>query len=273
MNTYIQIKLITQSQQQSDICMARLEEMGYYGFEEKDNCLYAYILKEDFNKDLLQTLLKEGNIDYTQEEIPETNWNAAWESAFEPVVIEDFCAIRADFHAPISIVKHEIVITPKMSFGTGHHATTWMMVHQMAAMNFNGRKVLDFGTGTGVLAILALHLGAESVVAIDNDEWSINNAKENFERNHTTGIVLQLADTLPNSFSGDIILANINKNVILDHLNSFPQHLNNEGLVLLSGLLTTDRVEILAATAAQGWETIREEERNGWISLLISLKK
>ena len=118
--------------------------------------------------------------------IPEANWNQVWESNFDPVIVDDFVAIRADFHEPVKGVSLEIIITPKMSFGTGHHATTYMMIEQMRELDFTGKSVFDFGTGTGVLAILAEKLGANKVIAVDNDEWSIENAEENFEKNNCT---------------------------------------------------------------------------------------
>src|SRR5205085_7037613 len=137
-----------------------------------------------------------------------------WEKNFERVIIDDFVAIRAPFHKPIQKVTHEIVITPKMSFGTGHHATTFMMIQQMQDVDFKNKKVLDFGTGTGILAILAEKLGATKITAIDNDEWSISNANENIKTNNCRNIQLLLSDSPMLSQKFDVILANINKSVI-----------------------------------------------------------
>jgi ribosomal protein L11 methyltransferase len=143
--------------------------------------LLAYFNEEDFPSYDVQSLLNGYN--FQSNTIPEQNWNEEWEQNFQPVVVDDFCAVRAHFHAPISTVKHEIIITPKMSFGTGHHATTYMMMQQMQNIDFNNKSVFDFGTGTGILAILAEKCGAKEIIAIDNDEWSYKNAEENLEMN------------------------------------------------------------------------------------------
>ncbi len=135
---------------------------------------------------MLNDLTSSLQLSFSKTIIEETNWNQVWESNFDPVIVDDFVAVRAHFHEPIKNVQHEIVITPKMSFGTGHHATTYMMMQQMRELDFAGKNVFDFGTGTGVLAILAEKLGAQKVIAIDNDDWSIENADENVKRNNCT---------------------------------------------------------------------------------------
>ena len=140
---------------------------------------------------MLQKNIEPFQIGFSETTIEETNWNQVWESSFEPVVVDDFVAVRADFHEPIKGIKHEIVITPKMSFGTGHHATTYMMLEQMGKLDFKDKRVLDFGTGTGVLAILAEKMGAKKIIAIDNDEWSIENANENIKRNNCVAVELK----------------------------------------------------------------------------------
>jgi ribosomal protein L11 methyltransferase len=184
------------------------------------------------------------------------------------VVVDEFCAIRADFHEPIQNVAHEIVITPKMSFGTGHHATTYMMIQQMKDMDFAGKTVFDFGTGTGILAILAEKLGAANIMAIDVDEWSIENARENIERNGCSKISVELSSIIPQQ-PFDIILANINRNVILQYLQELKQSLHNNSLLLLSGLLNTDEKDIVQVCEKQQLQLIRQTEKNNWISLLF----
>ena len=197
--------------------------MNYEGFEENANALKAFISKSLFNEEHIKEIAGQFQLKYTTAELPDINWNKEWESNFQPVVIENFCAVRADFHAPIKNVQHEIIITPKMSFGTGHHATTYMMIQQMRQINFLNKYVMDFGTGTGVLAILAKKLGAASVVAIGNDEWSIENAKENFTRNNADEIELRLAHHPVANKACDIILANITRNVIQENFLLFDQ--------------------------------------------------
>ena len=173
MSEYIQIEFQQITSVQSDILLAQLSSIGFEGFEEEENLLRAFIPSENFDEVLLKEITSFNNLSYTQSRIEETNWNAVWESNFDPVIVDDFVSIRADFHEPIKLVEHEIVITPKMSFGTGHHATTYMMIQQIREIDFTEKTVFDFGTGTGVLAILAEILGAEKIAAVDNDDWSI----------------------------------------------------------------------------------------------------
>ncbi len=173
---HIQI-IIEANDEQQEILIGELEEVEAIGFEQTASNLLAYFEEDNFKSYEVNMLLKEYTFHFTT--LPKQNWNALWESNFEPVIVDDFCAIRADFHEPVKDGHHEIIITPKMSFGTGHHATTFMMIQQMRNISFKNKKVFDFGTGTGILAILAVKLGAALVTAIDNDEWSIKNAEEN----------------------------------------------------------------------------------------------
>src|SRR5918995_4444294 len=195
MDNYIQIKFQNISQEQSDILIAQLTEIGFEGFEEEESRLKAFIASTNFDEKLLQNISTPQQLVFSKTIIEQTNWNRVWESNFDPVIVDDFVAVRAEFHEPIKDVEFEIVITPKMSFGTGHHATTYMMMQQMREIDFANKTVFDFGTGTGVLAILAEKLGAKTVLAIDNDTWSIENAYENIKRNNCTAIELKLADT------------------------------------------------------------------------------
>ena len=175
----IQITIQANDEQQ-EILISQLDELSANGFEQTEDSLIAYFSENNFESYEVNRLLH--NYSFTMTTIKEQNWNQVWESNFQPVIVDDFCAIRADFHEPIQNMEHEIIITPKMSFGTGHHATTYMMIEQMAKIDFTGKTVFDFGTGTGILAILAEKLGAASVSAIDVDVWSIENAKENIEK-------------------------------------------------------------------------------------------
>ena len=264
---YIKITFADLQPEQKEILIAQLADAGYEGFEEKDTSLDAFINSRSFDKIIVNEISFKYQTPYTKEKIAETNWNQVWESNFEPVIVNDYVAIRADFHKPITNTKFEIVITPKMSFGTGHHATTYMMIELMKEMDLNGSSVLDFGTGTGVLAILAEKEGAKNIEAIDNDDWSIANAEENFEKNKCTKINLRKSSNPASEIRFDIILANINKNVIIENLALLSEQLNNGGQILLSGLLKEDKDEILSIATELGLKFKKELIRNNWIAL------
>jgi ribosomal protein L11 methyltransferase len=270
MATYIQLEFKNISPAQSDILVAELSGIGFEGFEEGENSLKAFIPAKDVDEEAVKEIAERNNLTYLRFIIEETNWNAVWESNFDPVLVDDFAGLRAHFHEPLEGVEHEIVITPKMSFGTGHHATTYMMIEQMRDIDFAGRSVFDFGTGTGVLAILAEKLGAASVLAIDNDDWSIDNAAENIDRNHSQRIGLKKTDTARVGESFDIILANINKNVILDNFLILANQLKPGGILLLSGLLAEDEGDILAAAKSFPLTKQLKTEKSNWISLRLS---
>ncbi|WP_276502189.1 50S ribosomal protein L11 methyltransferase [Terrimonas pollutisoli] len=270
MGQYIQIEFQHISQEQSDILIAQLSQIGFDGFEEGEHVLKAFISSDDYDENLLKTIAASGGLNFSKTIIEETNWNQLWESSFSPVVVGDFVAVRADFHEPIEEVKFEVVITPKMSFGTGHHATTYLMMQQMEQLDFADKNVLDFGTGTGVLAILAGKLGANKIVAIDNDKWSIENAAENIKRNTCSRVDLQLRDSASLQDKFDIILANINKNVILDNLETIARQINPGGTILLSGLLTDDEQDILIQARNFGLKFRQRAERDNWLLLNLS---
>ena len=264
---YIKITFTDLQPEQKEILIAQLADAGYEGFEERDNSLDAFISRANFDTALLNEISFKYQTAYTLEKIPETNWNQIWESNFEPVIVGDYVAVRADFHKPITTTEFEIVITPKMSFGTGHHATTYMMIELMRYLDFKGKSVLDFGTGTGILAILAEKSGATAVHAIDNDDWSIANAGENIKKNNCNKIVLKKASDAASEIKFDIILANINKNVILDNFERLGHLLHRNGVILLSGLLKNDQEEVRTAANRSGLAVKKVLERNNWIGL------
>ena len=264
MMKHIKIEVVANEYQQEEL-VALFDDYAATGFEQTDDKLMAYFVEDGFVQDEVLKILEGYN--YAISEIEETNWNAEWERNFHPVIVDNFCAVRAHFHESISNVKHEIIITPKMSFGTGHHATTYMMIEQMQELDFAGKTVFDFGTGTGILAILAEKLGASNIAAIDVDEWSIENAKENFERNNCQKIDIHLSTTIP-SEQFDIILANINRNVILQYMPHLKQSLREKGKLLLSGLLLQDEDDINKVCKSHGLRLLTRRERLGWISLL-----
>ena len=231
--------------EQQDWVIAHLAEAGYEGFEQSDRELKAFIPETSFDKHYLKELAFKYQLSYVVDTIPAQNWNAVWESNFQPIVVEDFVGVRAAFHATMKGVVHEVVITPKMSFGTGHHATTWMMMRQMKEIDFNNKVVFDFGTGTGVLAILAEKLNAKEIIAADIDDWSIENAKENISLNQCKRILILQSDSMSTDDVFDIILANINKNVLLENMEKMAGQLKKNGVLLLSGLLTADETDIV----------------------------
>lgn len=265
---YLEINFYGITKEVNEILVALLADQQYEGFEESENNLKAYIKKDLFDEAAIQSLAKKLKIQFQVNEIADTNWNAVWESNFQPIVINDW-VIRADFHQPLKDAQYEIIISPKMSFGTGHHATTFMMVQQMQQICFTDKMVLDFGTGTGVLAILAQKLGSTDITAIDNDPSSIENATENIEKNNTGSIDLFLADHIATNKVFDIILANITRNIILENFSAFDTHLKNKGTLLLSGLLTTDEEIIMQAASHHHFELYKKLQKDNWICLWL----
>jgi ribosomal protein L11 methyltransferase len=253
--------------EQSDWVIAHLAEAGYDGFEESEHSLKAYIKKEFFDRAYLKELAFKYQLTYLENLIPEKNWNDIWESSFQPVIVEDFVGVRADFHPPLTGVKQEIIITPKMSFGTGHHATTYLMLQEMQQIDFHGKTVLDFGTGTGVLSILAEKCGASEILALDNDDWSIANAAENISHNNCTRIKLLLSENISRESVFDIILANINRHVLLQNMEVLSKILSARGIVLMSGILTDDRELIQEAAGKYRLKMVGMVEKDNWLCL------
>ena len=269
MKSTIQITIITNEQSVREELIAQLSGIQYDAFEEKETELCAYIKDEAFEAEVLETILSAYHLGYTKSLIENQNWNALWESNFTPVIVDNLCVIRAEFHEPFPNIKNEIIITPKMSFGTGHHATTYMMIDNMSRIDFKDKQVADFGTGTGVLAIFAEKLGSSYVWAVDNDEWSIENSKENIERNGCAKVKIEKAEGFLPKQQFDIILANINKNVILQNAGNFLSALQSEGKLLLSGLLREDEDDVVSAFVRKGLQHISTSEKNNWICILF----
>jgi ribosomal protein L11 methyltransferase len=253
--------------EQQEWVIAHLAEAGYDGFEEGERFLKAYIPIENFDAAFLKDLAFKYQLSFTDQTIPEQNWNKLWESNFQPVIVGNFAAIRAAFHEPIKDVQYEIVITPKMSFGTGHHATTYMMIEQMSRLDLTGKTVFDFGTGTGILAILAEKLGAKQVVAIDNDEWSITNCRENLAANQCKRVVLKKAERIEGDERYDVMLANINKHILVDRFGEMISHTNQTGILILSGLLPGDYVDILSEARKYPEWKHEKTVHNSWLSI------
>jgi len=251
-----------------------IAELGYAGFEsfvETEEGVTAYIQKEEWNDKILEyiDILKsdEFNISYTFEEIEQTNWNEEWEKNFNPIVVDDVCSVRAPFHLKPD-TKYDIIIEPKMSFGTGHHETTHMMIQHILKNDFNNKSVLDMGCGTGVLAILAEMKGANSLDAIDYDNWCYLNSLENVERNNCKNITVIEGDAsaLKNKHY-DIIIANINRNILLNDMATYVKCLNTNGVLFLSGFYNDDIPIIEEECNKHGLKHVETLEKNHWVAL------
>lgn len=252
-----------------DVLIAVLPDIGFSGMEELSDGLKAYAPEQDANIDALKAIAESHSLTYSFALIEEKNWNEEWESNFTPVIIPGKIYVRAHFHEPIDNIEHEILITPKMSFGTGHHATTSMMMKAMLDQNLDALRVIDFGTGTGILAILAEKLGAKEIDAIDNDQWSINNAEENILKNSSTRIQIHLLDTLESLAPANLVLANINKSILLSHVNDIDKKLLPGGSLIISGLLSDDYEDIVSIYQPIFGNPVRNFSENGWIALVF----
>src|SRR6476661_803457 len=245
---------VTPVQPGSEILMATISEQGFESFNETPTGFTAYITEENEKYLNLDIRFDDFTFTYSIEKIEDTNWNAEWEKNFEPVFVDDLVCIRAPFHEPARNVKHEIVIMPKMSFGTGHHQTTRLMCREMFSHDLKNKRVLDMGCGTGILAILAKMRGAEEVLGIDIDQWSVENAIENCQTNNFADIRILKGDydLLKNEKPFDVILANINKNILKKHLPAYAAALKSGGLLFLSGFFVTDADELKAEALKAG---------------------
>ncbi len=254
-----------------DILVAELGEVGFESFTENEDGVVAYIQKADWNASLLSDIqiLQSVEVEFSYEvkEIEQVNWNEEWEKNFEPIVVDDEVSIRAPFHKDPGLT-YDIVIEPKMSFGTGHHETTHLMVQHLRSMNLQGKKVLDMGCGTGILAIFAEMKGAKRVDAIDIDNWCYENSIENVERNKCKVIsVFEGDSSLLKLKTYDLIIANINRNILLADMMVYATSLKENGTLLLSGFYTED-IEVINTSAEKNGLVLNKKlERNNWVGL------
>jgi len=254
----------------AEILMAELAEVGFDSFEDTPTGIKAYIPKDSWNEHILQDIYLLSNpeftISYQITEIEQVNWNEEWEKNFSPIVVEDLCTVRANFH-PVPNTRYDIVITPKMSFGTGHHETTYMMLQQLLPLSLEGAKVLDMGCGTGILAIMAALRGAHDIIAIDIDPWCVENATENVQQNDCSFITIKEGDvSLIAGEQYNLILANINRNILLSDIPAYTQALLPQGLLLVSGFYVEDLPTIKEKCQEVGLTYLSHIERNRWVS-------
>ena len=251
-----------------------IAELGYAGFEsfvETEFGVTAYIQKEEWNDHILEEIQilnsDEFEIKYSFNEIEQTNWNAEWEKNFQPIQVDHLCSVRAPFHEKLN-TKFDIIIEPKMSFGTGHHETTHMMIQHILKNDFVGKSVLDMGCGTGVLAILAEMKGAEPIDAIDIDNWCYLNSLENVHRNQCSNISVYEGDaSLLRGKSYDVVIANINRNILLNDLKTYASCINKNGILLLSGFYKDDITIITNECNKHSLKHVETLEKNHWVAL------
>jgi ribosomal protein L11 methyltransferase len=257
-----------------EILIAELAEIGFDSFLENEDGIDAYILESEFDREKFSEVISEyqeaGQISLTEGVMPKVNWNEEWEKNYDPIEVEDLVLVRASFHEPKPGFKHEIVINPKMSFGTGHHATTYQMLRHQGELDHGGKRVLDVGSGTGILAIMAHLLGARQVEAFDIDDWCVDNGNENFDLNGLTtrmglGTIREVNPVGP----FEIILANINKNVLLDELEIYAGLLTAEGFLLLSGFYTEDIDDLVNAAEPLGLILRKKSSKDNWAALIL----
>ncbi|MFH0864731.1 MAG: 50S ribosomal protein L11 methyltransferase [Bacteroidota bacterium] len=263
---------ITPKETGNEILAAMLADIGFESFIETDMGLLAYISTSKFSSGDVEKLgilhNKEFSVKYEYKSIPDKNWNEEWESSYSPVAVAGKCCVRAPFHPANTHCKYDIIIEPKMSFGTAHHETTHLMIEQLLQMDVTGKSVLDMGCGTSVLAILAAKMGASTVTAIDIDEWAFNNSVENIASNLVNDIVrIFQGDAGLISETHDVILANINRNILMRDIPKYISHLNKAGILLLSGFYDADVPVISDRVESDGMKFISKKNKNNWIVL------
>jgi ribosomal protein L11 methyltransferase len=291
---YIQIAFDFSNQDQFDMLVAELSELGFEGFNEEEleegqndgvdltnglgvgagHCK-TYMLADQFEAELIQNeldiIFNQYHLTYSKSVIKEQNWNAIWESNFDPVRVGDFVGIRAHFHPDFEpAVEYDIKITPKMSFGTGHHPTTYSMIELMQRLDFKDKTVYDFGTGTGILAILAEKLGAKKVHAVDNDDWCIENALENIQNNASKVITIEKVASALQKDQYDIVLANVNRHIIEANMEELTLTSKPGGILVLSGLLIEDQLDMIELAGSKAWIFQEAQPLDGWVSLLFN---
>ncbi len=263
-----------------EILTAELAEYAFDSFEETNDGLNAYIPTEAFNTNDINNLhIISGNeyqISYLSEELPDENWNETWEkNYFKPIIIDKRCVVKSPFHTDVPPAEYEILIEPKMAFGTGHHETTGLMIKHILEIDFSGKKVLDMGCGTGILGILAAKRNASSVVGIDIEDWAYHNAMENIAKNNISNMKVFCGDAtlLKGQEQFEVIIANINRNILLEDIKIYNQSLKIDGLLLLSGFYNHDIEAIDKECDKYGLKKITVKEENNWVAVAYMRQK
>ena len=255
---------------QHDMLTTMLAEMGFDSFMDEEHALKAYCAAECRDDLAVESLLTEPSFSDIHllkvEEMPDKDWNELWEASYQPVVVNKRCRVRAPFHEPDPSFEFDLVIEPKMSFGTANHETTAQIIQLMLETDFKGKAVLDMGSGTAVLAILAKKLGSARTVAIDNDEWAYRNAFTNIELNGISDIEIVLGDALSIKGSFDVVLANINRNILLRDMHFYVEAMNPDAHIFFSGFYTEDLPSIREEAERLGLHYCRHLSRNNWVA-------
>ena len=269
--TEVSFKILPYNQNHEELLIASLEEKGFDSFWQDDGTLKAYIPTSAFSAEILTDVKKQFEpsftFNYFYSELPDKNWNEEWEKNFNPILINNKCLVRAPFHSSIDNLDYEIIIEPKMSFGTGHHSTTSQMMELLLETEILGKNILDMGCGTGILSILASKMMAKKVVAIDNDSWAFENSVENINKNNCKNIEVILGNVQAiQSLKFDIILANINRNIILEDMDLYVSSLNRNGMLFLSGFLSVDREIVLNKAMELNLLSVKSTIKNDWVA-------
>ena len=269
----VKLNIEPNTQENREIVTALLSSLPYDSFQDTEKGVNAYIKEKDFDKSQLNEILSNIdssilNVSFELNDIPSQNWNETWESNFEPVFINENCVIRATFHKIKPVPEYDIVIEPKMAFGTGHHQTTYLVSQELFDTKLNNKYVLDMGCGTGVLSIIASKLGAKHIVAIDNDEDAYINTKENFKINNIKNADAYLGDaSLLSKFSDfDIIIANINRNILLQDMPEYAKVLKNKGQIIFSGFYKKDLSMIMEKAETLSLKLSNIRDKDNWLA-------
>jgi len=259
----------------SDIIISELCDIDFESFDTQSEYIKAYITEDKFNmtkienNEIINNLKKEYDIRFSIQKIENKDWNAEWEANFQPIVIKDIVCIRGSFHPKNENCKYDVVINPKMSFGTGHHSTTALMIEHISETVTKGDNVLDMGCGTSLLGIFASMIGAKEVIGVDIDEWAYNNSLENLELNNISNLKVLLgdADRLKDLKKFNVVLANINRNILLNDMHYYIDHLEAGGNLIMSGFYTQDLKMIRDEAERLGLEYINHKEDNNWVAV------
>ena len=268
---YVQVTL-TCLEEYREILIAELAAIGFDSFLETETGIEGYVLQEQFSRDsfdeVISTYRESAALTVVEGVLPKVNWNEEWEKNYDPIEVGKLVYVRASFHSPQPGFQYEIVINPKMSFGTGHHATTFQLLSLQGNIDHQGKRVLDVGSGTGILAIMAHLLGAKEVEAFDIDSWCVDNGNENFELNGlSTQMGLGTIREVKPKGPYELILANINKKVVLDELGIYTGLLAPQGILLLSGFYSEDIDDLNQAASLNGLHLTTQSTKDNWAAL------